>query len=88
MQHGHGLDESMSRAVPVQLGDPVAVYPRQGFTHLSVARPLHDTDPRGPEFLGGSEDVAQEGPTGQAMQNLGQIGLHAGALPGGEDGDA
>jgi hypothetical protein len=41
----------------------------------------------GPQFTGAVNDVLQQGLTGQRLQHLGQVALHALALPSGKDDD-
>ena len=60
---------------------------RHGVTAVAV----HDADGAGGRFaaqrLGRVEHVRQQRPAGQWVQHLGQVGVHALALPGGENDD-
>ena len=48
---------------------------------------MNDTEPRRRQFQGRVDDMAQQGPSGQGVQYLGQVGFHPRALASGQDSD-
>ena len=57
-----------------------------GFDRLAAVAG-DDDDAGGLQRLGGPQGMGDQRGPGQGMQDLGQVGIHPGALPGGEDDD-
>ena len=83
----HRLHHGVAGAVLLGLQRPAHVAALEGLQHLLAAVAVDDVRGGGFEAGGGVEHVAEQRPAGERLQHLGQVGLHALALAGGQDHD-
>ena len=84
---GHGLRHSMARALLFCLQCPVQRLMLHGRLHLLAAMAIDHGDVLRGQQTGGGDDVLQQGPAGQRLQDFGQVRTHALALACGQDDD-
>ena len=88
---GHGRHRLLQRVPGAQLlglQRPVQGLARERLAHLLAAVAVDHVDVgRRGDFPRGVDHVLQQGAPGEGLQHLGQVGLHALALAGGQDDD-
>ena len=82
------LHEGVSGAALVELLDELGSERRE-FSADALGLMADDAEDigRGDDAGSGADDVAEQGTSGDPVEHLGQLGLEAGALAGGENGD-
>jgi hypothetical protein len=75
----------MTRAELFLLFVPAQIGVRKGRAHGIAAMTIDDVNASGAEGAGPLEHMREHGPSGERLQHLGQAGIHALALAGGQD---
>ncbi len=83
----HRLHHRMAGAELLGLQRPADLRRRERRAHLFAAMPVHDFDRRGMQRGRSFDHMAQQRATGERLQHLGPVGVHALALACGQDHD-
>ena len=85
---GHGLHDGVPGAELLGLQCPAAsVFLHERGAHRVAAVAIHHVDGRRVQRARAANNVAQQRPAGERLQDLGEIGFHSLALTGSEDDD-